>query len=125
VTGFLGGITFAAMILIIQNMSIFDYKIPFEISIPAYPKLLITGTAIISVLFIVPSVGYIRAAAGEFNVPTTYTRYLGKLAEVGFYLLIIGLLPALILPFSTIGAAIVFIFSLVTVLVMAALYSKN
>lgn len=125
VTGVLGGITFAAMILIIESKDKFEAQLPilFFNSID-YPELLIVGTAFVSVLFITATVGQIRVAAGEKNAKNLYTRFLGKLSLVGFYALVVGLLPALIFPFSLIGALFILLMSLGIVFFLALLHSR-
>jgi hypothetical protein len=134
VTGFLGGITFAAMILIIESKDRFQAQFPvpsfLSEQIPffnfiEFPELLIVGTAFVSVLFIIATVGYIRVAAGEKNAKNPYTWLLGKLSLVGFYSLVLGLLPGLIYPFSSNGALFIFLLSLGIVILLAKLHPKS
>jgi hypothetical protein len=60
-------------------------------------------------IIIVATVGSIRVAAGEKKARNSYTRFISKLSAGGFYILIGGLLPALILPFSPMGALVIFL----------------
>jgi len=121
VTGFLGGITFAAMILIIESKDKFVFSPPESLmplieSIPMklnYAEQLINLAAISSVLFIVSTVGLIRLAAGEKDTKDKYSRFMEYLASAGFIVLIMILLPALVLPFSLIGAIVVFIIGII------------
>jgi len=62
--------------------------------------------------------------AGEKNAKNLYTRFLGKLSLVGFYALVVGLLPALIFPFSLIGALFILLMSLGIVYFLALLYTR-
>jgi len=103
VTGFLGGITFAAMILLIQSRN--DIQLPSDFP-PFYLDSLITGTAISSVLFIVASVGMIRVAAGEKDEDDPFSHAMATFASLGFFGLM-ALLPLLVWPFLLVGAIIV------------------
>lgn len=121
VTSFLGGITFAAMILLIQSRK--DIAIPSEFP-TFYLDLLITGTAITSVLFIVSSVGMIRIASGERKANEKFSKSMEVFAALGFYGLI-ALLPLLVLPFLWPGALAVGIVEGITIGIYAKYYLRK
>jgi len=103
VTGFLGGITFAAMILLMQSKK----DIPIPSNFPSfYLEALITATAISSVFFIISSVGMIRVASGEKSEDETFSKAMSVFAGLGFFGLM-ALLPFMILPFLWEGSLIV------------------
>lgn len=122
VTGFLGGITFAAMVLIIESQDKYNYNIPYGIP---YPQLLITGTAIISIFFIISTVGAIRIASGEKKPKDSFSRFNTMVADAGLYGLIIALLPGLILPFSFYGAVVTFATGMVLIFAHRVLDFKS
>ncbi len=92
VTGFLGGITFATMVLIMQIHSEIEYS-----------EWLITGTALVSVLFIISTIGMVHVAYNEKKAGENFANFIKNLATLGFFGLMI-VLPFLVLPFSTGGA---------------------
>ncbi len=102
VTSFLGGITFAAMILLMQDQTAFHVA-HWIFSPVSYSKLLIIGTAFTSVLFIISTVGLIRLGSGEKNKDDSFGKLVDGVATSGYVTLMV-LLPALIFPFSKIGA---------------------
>jgi len=107
VTSFLGGITFAAMILLMQSSEKFtvDHQPTFLLQL-MYPDGLILGTAIISVLFIAASIGLIRPASGVGHTEKERLHLMELLASLGFIGIMI-LLPLLIYPFSPYAAIII------------------
>lgn len=111
VTGFLGGIAFAAMILLIQSKN--DITLPSDFP-SFYLDALITGTAISSVFFIVASVGMIRVAAGEKDEKDPFSEAMATFASLGFFGLMI-LLPLLVWPFLLVGAIFVVIIEAITI----------
>jgi hypothetical protein len=123
VTSFLGGITIAAMILIIQSRESLFYPVPMEIIRTLqisiyYPDLLIILSGGISIFFIISTVGKIRIAAGEANRSSRYNLVMTRLADTGFVLLVLLLIPGLILPFSFYGAFIIFLLSIILCVIL-------
>ncbi len=107
VSSFLGGITFAAMILLMQSSDKFS-TVPLSSLSPLYPNGLIIGTAVTSVLFIGSSIGMIKPASGLRKTEKEHPRLAGTMADLGFLGLMV-LLPFLALPFSIAGAVILVI----------------
>lgn len=98
VTGFLGAITFAAMILIIQSAKELQFS-----------EVLIPSTAIVSFFFIIATLG---GATDQRNSPnlTPYFKNLVKFTLfMGLFMLIFLIIPLLVYSFSEIGAVIVFV----------------
>jgi len=94
-TGFLAGITFATMVLLIQ----FESQLGFL-------DILITATAIISVLFIVSTLGMMRVASGQVDekgIFSQFTSYIGSIA----FLIFMGILPAILIQITFWGGILV------------------
>ncbi len=120
VTSFLGGITFAALILLIQSKN--------DIAIPAgfpnyYLDGLITGTAVSTVFLVISSVGMIRTASGERSPDEPFSDAMSIFGSLGFFG-IIALLPFLVLPFSIIGAIIVAMTEAITISIYLRYYLR-
>jgi len=105
VTGFLGGITFATMVLLIQS----DTKIPNH-------EFMIPGTAIISVLFIIATVGNMHVTYDSQNKNKKLKNSMGLFAEMGFFGLMI-IIPSLVYPFSMYGAVVVVILEVIVIFI--------
>jgi hypothetical protein len=106
VSGFLGGLTFTAMTVLIQSKDKFSSPITiFPLLSLDYYQILIAAMAVISVLFITSAVGMINIASG-IRSKGTYVTTMDLLMTLGFYGLLI-FLPMIVIPFSVIGAAIV------------------
>jgi hypothetical protein len=101
---FLGGITFTAMVFVMQSRASFNFEY-----IPYYPEILVTMLAGTSSLFILSINGFIVRAS--FGV-TKGTKLLFNLSAVAIACLLI-VIPLLLLPFSPIGALIVAILEVV------------
>jgi len=122
VTTFLGGITFAVMILLIQSPS---NIISHSAHLPSYYlKLLITGAAMTSVFLIVASVGMIRVAAGEKTVDHIFSKFMNLFATIGYFGLL-ALLPLLLYPFSHVGAVALFLTELVLGIIFIITFLKT
>ena len=92
---FLGGITFTAMILMME----FSDRL-------FYSDILITGTAIVSVLFIISALGMARVASGEVRKESKFSKYVLYCTKFGFFGLMI-ILPVFILEYSFEGMLVV------------------
>jgi len=92
VTGFLGGITFASMVLIMQITE----NLPLK-------EFLITGTAIISVFFIVSTIGMVHVASDPKKAGEPFAKFTQNLATIGFFGIML-VLPFLVYSFTNIGA---------------------
>ncbi len=96
VSAFLGGTTFAAMILIIEMKD----RIGF------HPNWLISGTAAISVFFIISTVGMMRVASGDVGKETAFAKSMEWFSNIGFFGLL-AIIPTLIYQFSQLGGIVV------------------
>jgi hypothetical protein len=107
VFSFLGGITFAALILLLQSSQAFS-QVPPSLSVLAYlyPRGLILGTAIISVLFIGSSLGMVKPASGIMGAKRDKTKIAGAMSNLAFVGLMI-LMPLLLVPISPTAALII------------------
>jgi len=92
VTGFLGGITFATMVLIMQITEDLPLK-----------EFLITGTAIVSIFFIVSTIGMVHVAFNPKKAGENFAKFTQNLATIGFFGIMV-ILPFLVYPFTNIGA---------------------
>jgi len=95
VTGFLGGITFAAMVLLVES----NDKI-------SNADILITMTALSSMLFIFSTIGMIRVASGVNKIDSEFARLTEWLAVAGFIIFML-VLPLVVLQFSLAGGILV------------------
>lgn len=91
VTAFLGGTVFAALILMIEVKD----------SIPHH-NMLISGTAIVSVLFVISTIGMIHVASNKKLQDTLFAKSMEKLANAGFFGLML-ILPFLVFQLTTVG----------------------
>ena len=98
VTTFLGGITFAAMILLIQVPN--DFLSRVNNLPPYYLRVLITGAAMTSIFLIVASVGMIRVAAKEKTADHIFSNFMNLFATIG-YIGLLTLFPLLLYPFKS------------------------
>lgn len=104
VTGFLGGITFTTMVLIMQITEDLPLK-----------EFLITGTAIVSVLLIVSTIGMVHVAFNPKKAGENFAKFLQTLATVGFFGITL-MLPFLVHPFTEIGAYVLVIVEIVIII---------
>lgn len=100
-TAFLGGITFAAMVFVMQAQEQFIFQ-----NISFYPDILITFLAGISFTFILSSIGNLDVAAGILPAIGKMRKLSLKMAIAGWISVLI-IIPFLVLPFTLIGAFIV------------------
>lgn len=92
-TAFLGGITFTAMILLLEFSSNMETS-----------EILIPGTAIISILFIMSTVGTLKMKAeDDIKDNTIFPKFVKQCGRAGFFGILI-ILPILIVEFSFVGA---------------------
>ena len=129
VTAFLGGITIAVMVLIIQSQALFEKSLssvfPFisgipgysNFSIPLYDEVLIIITAVTGIFFILSTAANIRVASGERERKGSYASLVSLTANIGFLLLILVLLPALVFPFSYYGGFLILGLGIVTMII--------
>ena len=93
-TSFLAGITFATMVLLIDFGKDLVYKEP-----------LITATAIVSMLFIISTLGMMRVASNQIaenDVFTKFAKYTGGIA----FLIFMGVIPSLLIQISFFGGLV-------------------
>jgi cobalamin synthase len=115
VTAFLGGTVFAVLILIVEVKSTFQYS-----------DILISITAMVSVLFIIATVGMIHVASDKQKYQgSTFAKTIEKLANAGF----IGLmfvLPFLVFQLTIVGGIAVSVLEAIVIgiFVKALLKSK-
>ena len=100
-TAFLGGITFAAMVFVMQAQEQFIFQ-----NISYYPDILITFLAGISFTFILSSLGNMDVAAGILPAFGDMAKYSLRMA-VAAWISVLVIIPFLVLPFTLIGAFIV------------------
>lgn len=124
VTSFLGGITFAALVLIIEFSHNNTYEFPHWMPLN-YLEILLISTAFTSTLFILATVGTIKIAAGEKNLDSLFTKITTILADAGFYAFLIILLPLLILSFSLNGSILIFLSSITMIIILKILDYMN
>jgi hypothetical protein len=122
--GILGGITFTALVLIMQEEEAF--ALPFTIGWLSdnYVQILIGGMAGVSAAFILCVIGLVRPAAGlglyseagseEQSRREAYTNTTIHLFGLGCYGLV-GMLPLLVLPFSWLAALVILVLGVLTV----------
>jgi hypothetical protein len=102
VASFLGGITVAALVLIMEEKDKFVLGDPAQANV--YQQLLITGFALTSALFIFASIKLIAAAATG-QVGDSSRKFL-VVAENGGFIGLLILLPLMTSSFSLIGAIV-------------------
>lgn len=112
VTGFLGGITFASMILLMQIQDQFEYG-----------EWLITGTAIVSVFFIISTVGMVHIASNQKEAGKKFTYLMQNMANFGFFGLM-ALLPFILFPFSHGGAIILAVIETIVIVLFVSKKGK-
>ena len=113
VTGFLGAITFATMILLMQ----FPEKIQFS-------EILISYTAAISFFFIITTLGGSIDASHAKNISERFFKLIKYCYMISFYGLM-ALIPALIFSFSIVGAIILAILIGIVLILFDKLGPKN
>ena len=91
VTAFLGGTVFAALILMIEVKD----------SLPHH-NMLISGTAIVSVLFVISTIGMTHVASNKKLRDTIFAKSMERLANAGFFGLML-ILPFLVFQLTEIG----------------------
>jgi len=106
-SAFLGGLTFAAMVFVMQAKEDFIF-----LNIYYYPDILITCLAAISFTFILSSIGHLDVASGFDSAETTGSQ-LGLNMTLAAWIAVMAVIPFLLLPFTWIGAAVVGILELV------------
>jgi len=111
-TGFLGGITFATMILIIG--------LPTKLQ---YSEIIISATAIVSVLFIMATLGMMRVASGIVSENTDFSKYMEGFAGAGFWGLM-AILPAIVLQFSVVGGIVIIFTEAVLIIIFFTFLKK-
>jgi hypothetical protein len=134
--GVLSGVTFAALVLIIQSKEAF--AVPAFITFVSYTEILIIGMAITSLLFIFSTVGMVQIAAErvpsldaeshhckditrrrlserEKSNAENYIRTISSSFSAAFYGLMI-MLPLLVLPLSILGAIVIIVFESVSLI---------
>lgn len=112
VTGFLGGITFATMILLIQSET---KVVNHEYMIP--------GTAIISVLFIISTIGNMHVSHDSQNKNNKLQYIMGFFAQLGFFGLMV-IIPTLVYPFSPAGSVILVILEAIMIFLFFVFRNK-
>ena len=107
VTAFLGGLTFTAMILIIQ------FSENFALSyFPPYPELLISFSAVVSFFFIMSTIGGAVDQRNAALITSNYRSFVYVLLVLAWVGLLI-LIPAFLLPFSLIGTIVLVIIEVI------------
>ena|SRR2546426_7758524 len=91
VTAFLGGTVFAALILIVEVKDWFQYR-----------EILIAGTATVSVLFIISTIGMIRVASDKKFQGSIFAKAIEGMATAGFFGLMF-ILPFLVFQLTIAG----------------------
>lgn len=114
VSAFLGGTTFAAMVLMIEMRD----------SIGSHPNWLISGTAMVSVFFIVSTVGLMHVAAGNAKKDGDLAKAMEWFSNVGHAGLLF-VISLLIYQFSHLGGIVVGVSSFVLVLFLGILRIKE
>ena len=102
-TAFLGGITFTTMVLLLE----------FSTDL-IYSEILIPGTAIVSVFFIISTVGTVKIAAADIKTDTKFATFVQSCARAGF-LGIMVILPLLIVEFSIAGTIVIIVVEVVLI----------
>lgn len=100
VTGFLGGITFTAMILTIQFSEKFS-----ALQFTSYSEFLIIYSAVVSFFFIIATIG---GSIDQRNAPlitNKFRMYVGIMFSLGLYGLL-GLIPAFVFLYSITGTIV-------------------
>lgn len=111
-TAFLGGITFTAMILLLE----------FSTNL-IYSEILIPGTAIISILFIMSTVGTLKMKIdNDIKDNTKFPEFVQTCGRAGFFGMMV-ILPLLIVEFSLIGTIV--IIAVEVFLIIMFLYSAR
>lgn len=138
--GILSGITFTALVLIMQEKNAFALSYDVWVIQDYYVQILIGGMAGVSAAFILCTIGLVRPAAGlglysdnpvvKKYDPTEYDlrveRYINttvSLYGIGCYGLL-GMLPLLVLPFSSPAALIIIILEVLTIGILTYLEKK-
>jgi hypothetical protein len=105
VASFLGGITIAAMIVLMQSQQSFNFE-PWSSTVVYYPEILIGVLGGAATIFLVSLVGILDVSMGYAKPAERHIDFCERLLWVG-YVVLIGIIPFLILPFSVIGAIII------------------
>lgn len=106
-SAFLGGITFAAMVLVMQAKDNFIF-----LDFTYYPDILITSLAGISFLFILSSITLIDVASGLEKTKSKVSTFADNLTLAAWFSILI-IIPLIVLPFTLIGAIVLGIIEIV------------
>lgn len=118
VQGFLAGITITILVLVIQIKDVFIFNGE------SYYEILIPGIAITSVFFIICTYGLVNIALGLKKPGTAYARYMDRLVLSGYYGIMI-IIPALVLPFTLVGAVVVGAVEIILSIMLTRLYYRK
>jgi len=99
-SAFLGGLTFTAMIFVMQSREDFVYQ-----NFVYYPEIMITCLGGISFVFVLASIGHLDTATHIFSVFGKTHKLSFKFSAIGWICIII-LIPFLVLPFTLVGAIV-------------------
>jgi hypothetical protein len=125
VSAFLGGISFTTMTLVMTSKDKFEYtNLVKTFNLKIFPELIIVGLAVVSIFFIVSTIGMIPVATGRIHEQTMFADFAYKAMLVGFYGLCV-LFTLLLLPFSLYGAIAIVIISTISIILYTILYDRQ
>lgn len=120
VDAFLGGITFAAMVVIMQSNNSWALSETLPVY---YPELLIGVLGAISFFFIISTIGNLGLLAEGRKISSKFERSIAYFENIGFFALC-GFIPALMLPFSLVGAITLAVIEGVSMLLLLRILKK-
>lgn len=112
ITSFLGGITFTALIFLIQIKDEYTYA-----------EYLISATALVSLLLVMATLSRLFLATHQDGLHEEYDLFVGLLAVAGL-IGFLTIIPFMILPFSLIGAITIGIVEIVLFIIWMLLSTK-
>jgi len=119
VVGFLGGIVFTALALVLQSRDAIE-AIGYGFEGVFYFQILITVMGIDSVCFIVSSIIMIETASQRGVAKSPYGAS-GRWLMVWGVILLFVIIPFILLPYTLYGAIIVFAFSMIILVLLTKL----
>lgn len=124
---FLGGITFTAMVLMIESNDKLVFVLPFNIQslLPSeiieefsYSGLLISIAGLTSIFFIVSTVGSLKIINEKIEPEKKFSVFISRITDIGFILLVVILIPFTISSFSALAASVIVILSIILVVIL-------
>lgn len=105
VTGFLGGASFTALLIVLQSPTSFD-RVVWPLAPGEYLAILVTLLSVVCCAFVFSSLEMMRIAAGEVTESSEQSHFATVLLLIGVLGLLLDL-PLLLFPFTAYGALIV------------------